>query len=129
MFEKLTDLSFERNWKQAIGFCLVFFLSLILLSLVIGIVNFTYISLVNGLPKVPVANQAGFAFGEKIILLLKFLSTAVAILTVRAKKAYSVPALIGVFLAAGLSISSFFIFSLIPIAYLTTLPKSTPQGS
>ena len=123
MFEKITDLSFERNWKQAIGFCLAFLFALVLTALVIGIINVVYMSLAGGLPKDnAVAMQAGHAFGKEVIPVLEFLTTAVALLIVRAKKAYSAIALGCVVLAAVLSVYNM-LFSLVFIGYLTTLPK------
>jgi hypothetical protein len=130
MFEKITDLSFERSWKQAIGFYLVCLLTVTLLALVIGIIDLIYLTSTGILPKSPEALQAGHEFGKKIFPLFAASSTVIALLIIRAKKAYSATALITVFVAAVLSAFTFIFVALIPAACLTTLPKSTPpQGS
>ena len=127
MFEKLTDLSFQRNWKQAVGFYLVALLAGAVLLVVVG--N-TYLFIIghgilpNPKDRNDVINTMN-AVRPAIVATLLLLSVGLSALIVKAKKAARNWTAIGcIFTAAVLSIVGA-PFSLIPVAYLTTLPKSS----
>jgi hypothetical protein len=135
MFERLTDLSFQRTKKQAAGFYLASLFAGALLSVVIVI---TYMH-INGIA--PHTEERGFQAGfdagmgalqqagSGLIHFIVFvMSTTLAFMVVRAKNIYNRVTIGCIFLTVVLSFAA--ILAFIPIAYLTTLPKSTPpQGS
>ena len=135
MFEHLTDLSYKRNRKQAIGFYLALLLAG---SILTAIIVFIYLHVTGAAP--PLQKGQGFhasylesmrtiqGMEQGVVPFVVFLiSTAMAILIVRAKKVQGRVVLLCVVLAAALSILGA-LFSFIPVAYLTTLPKSAGQG-
>ena len=129
MFEHVTDLSYQRNWKQAVGFYLVY---LLILSLSAGVIVIIYLALTGGLPvaKIKSADE-GFRNGLEIAKnvvpwIVPSVSIILAGLVIRAKKLYTAVAFVCVVLSVALSVFGA-IFSLIPITYMTTLPKSAPK--
>jgi magnesium-transporting ATPase (P-type) len=128
MFERLTDLSFQRTPKQAFGFYLAWLIGGTFLT---AIIVFLYLALKG---EAPLPKGKGFADGMQIgqqvamnvVPFVVFLiSTAFSALVARAKNTYNGVTLLCIFLAAVLSIIGA-IFSFIPAAYLTTLPKKNP---
>ena len=127
MFENLTDLSFQRTRKQAIGFYLV--------ALLVGTVStalavIVYLAVTGSVPLPKSRDFAeglriGQEMGKGVVPFIVFLiSTTLGILIIRAKKTYTSLTVGCVILAAVLSVIGA-LFSFIPVAYLTTLPKST----
>ena len=131
MFGHITDFAFQRTRKQALGFYLTYLLVLALLS---GIIVFLYLFLTGSLPVPKVKSLAeGISNGQDIArhivpYVIFLASMALAGLLIRAKNLYTVIGFSCVLLAALLS-NFGALLSLVPIAYLTTLPKSTSQGS
>jgi hypothetical protein len=126
MFEHITDLSFQRTSKQALGFYLASMVGASILTAIIVII-YLYATGVP-LPKgMDIAGSIRIVQGlEKAVvpIIVCLISTALAILIVRAKGIYNRITIGCIFLTALLSIIGA-LFSLIPVAYLTTLPKSS----
>lgn len=127
MFEKLTDFSFQRSRKQALGFYIVWVLGG---SIITAIVVDIYIRFFSGAPMPKATDIAGSvralqAIGKGVVptVILVF-SVAMAALVIKAKKAYNIAGLICIVFAAIFSFIGL-ILSLVPVAYLTTLPKSS----
>ena len=127
MFEKLFDFSFQRSRKQAIGFYIVWLLAGSLLTAVVVEIYIRF----NGSEPLPKGLDFAGAVralqgisGAVVPSFIFLFSTVMASLIVRAKNAYNRVGMTCVFLAAILSVTGA-ILSLIPVAYLTTLPKSS----
>jgi len=126
MFENLADLSFQRSTKQATGFYLVSMLGTSVLTAVILIV-YLYATGVHLPQGRDIAGSIQIIQGmEKttVPLVVLLISTALVLLIMRAKKAYNRAGIICVVLTVLLSAVGA-LFSLIPVAYLTTLPKKS----
>jgi len=134
MFERLTDLSFQRTRKQAVGFYLA---SLFSGCIFTAVILFIYVH-VNHIVVMPKGKgfQENFSaglvtvqvMGTGIVHFIIFaISTILAALVARAKNAYNGVSLVCIILTAVLSFAA--VLSFIPIAYLTTLPKSASQGN
>jgi len=130
MFEKLTDFSFQRTRKQAVGFYLASMVGASVLAAIVVIIylRVTGVHLPQGMD-IDGSIQIIQGLEKGVVPIVVFLiSTALAILVARAKGIYNRVTIGCIFLAAILSIVGA-LFSLIPVAYLTTLPKSTSQGT
>jgi len=127
MFEKLTDFSFQRSRKQAIGFYIVW---LVGGSIITAFFVDIYIRFFSGVPMPKGMDIAGAvralqSIGKSVVpVVILVFSTVMALIITGAKKAYNRVGLACVLLAAALSFVGL-IFSMIPVAYLTTLPKSS----
>lgn len=128
MFEKITDLSFQRTRKQAVGFYLASMVGASVLAAIVVIIylRVTGVHLPQGMDidgSIRVIQELEKAVVPLVVFLI---STALAILVVRAKGIYNRVTIGCILLAAILSIVGA-LFSLIPVAYLTTLPKSVSR--
>lgn len=114
MFKKLTDLSFQRNWKQAIAFYVVMLFTLFVVASVLGVLSAIIIGGSEG-EMLVISKKAG--------LLTSFVfSTGLAVLIVAKKSLEGVLDYFCVLLTALLSVLIGGIVSIIPVAYLTTRP-------
>lgn len=123
MFEHLTDLSFQRSRKQAVGFYLVWLLA----GSILTIVALEIYRRAMGLHIVKGEGVAGIRnmimeLMPVAVRVVFVISTLLAALIARAKKAYNAKATLCIVLAALLSLTGAFL-AFIPVAYLTTLPK------
>jgi hypothetical protein len=124
MFENLADLSFQRTRKQAVGFYLATMLGsgFLAAAIVMAYLRLSGVQMPQGRDLSGGIEVIQNMEKSVVPIVVFFISTALAVLVARAKGVYDRVTIICIFLAAILSIIGA-IFSLIPVAYLTTLPK------
>jgi len=116
MFNKLTDFSYRRNWKEAVGFYIAYLLLMILVgSLLGGIIGSLFL---------PAAADfsGGFDFGVRVGTVVAVLISLLLSFAILAKK-HLLNNFGLILLAIVAGILAFFgggLLGLIPIAYLTT---------
>lgn len=110
IFSHLTDLSFNRDWKQAIGFYIAYFVAIVLLAGVLGAVL--------GLATGNDSFDFGFSIGN-IVAIVCSLGLAFAVL-VQKNLTNQFSYLLLALLAGVLAVFSGAIGGLIPAAFFTT---------
>ncbi len=117
MFRNLTDMSYERNFMQAIGFYLAYFLLALLASMVLGGLGDLLFS---------VGYDGGVKIGATIGIIYTFL---LSLTIARAKgigKSFKVILL--VVTAPFLAVFIGALGGMLPVAYLSTLKRSEPKS-
>lgn len=122
LFASLGDLSYRRNWKQAIAFYVVWFIPAMLGGGVAGMVG----TVVLGITDPQEAFRVGVRCGA-IWACLYCATFAAAMLW--NKKSYSPLSIICLLLAPGLALLGGGLVGLVPVAYLSTLPTPADKGN
>lgn len=125
MFDGLFDFGMKRNWRQAIGFYLFYVLVFIIIGMIYGGLFFS-VPEVHGFHEAfEISRQK--AHSDYILRFLKFIMPFVlSVFVLKEKKLYRNPmAVLLVLVAMALSILGA-IFTMVPIAVLTT--RESGQG-
>ncbi len=121
MFRKLTDFSFQRSRRQALGFYLV----LLVIGYAFSVLAADMAVTVRKMLLPDKANvYAVVDIRPYVVFFVCSFSAAFAIFIVSVKRVFDYRGWVSIALAVGLSFVSA-PFSFIPIAYLTTLPKGS----
>ena len=123
MFRNLTDFGYQRNWKEAIGFYIAYFL----LGALVG-------GLAGGLMGVifPVADStfsAGFASGVRAGTVISVIISLALSLAIIVKKKLAFGYFFMGLLAGLLALVAGGFLGLIPVAYLATRPSQAKTNS
>lgn len=118
MFKNLGNLGYQRNWKEAIGFYIVYFVAMVVVAAILGaMVAAIFLPASAG-------RSGGFAMGVRLGLVMAIIATLVLSFSILAKKnlLHNFGFILLALLAGLLAVAGGGLLGLIPVAYLTTRP-------
>lgn len=115
MFNHLSDFSFVRNTKQAIGFYIAYFLLTLIAAMIVGAIAGVLFA---------TTEEEAYALGGKLGTALSIIiAISLSALVIQKKQIWSFLTVVIVLIAAALATLLGGIFGVMPAAYLTTFAK------
>ena len=117
--ENVFNLSDSKNWKEALAFYLAFLISFLTLVFIVGAV----IGIIGGEEKIEEATETAVKMGHIFAIIFTFVLGGLILKSKGLINRFGSIAI--VLLASLLSVFTGLLVSLIPLAYLTTLPSKS----